>query len=360
MRKTADDPDWRYLRNIDELTKRATDLVGKLLIFSRKVDSKLEPIDINAESRSFYELLVSTLPKTIALELDLDENLHMVNGDVAQLGQVIMNLTVNAKDAMPEGGKLRIETKNIEFTTTQYRNGVQIDAGPYIMLSISDTGCGIAKENLNEIFEPFFTTKEAGKGTGIGLSVVYGIIKNHHGFIFCFSEVEAGTVFDIYLPAYLMDIIEEEKEPLSTPPLLRGEETILLVDDEPALLDTGTELLSFLGYHVLTADSGENALSVIAEEKGRIDLVILDLMMPGMGGVKCLSEILKIAPSMKVIIASGYASSIKMDDIISAGAADFIQKPYHIDALSKIIRKCLDQGSSPSKGRFPLDKISGV
>jgi PAS domain S-box-containing protein len=343
MKKTDDDPDWKYLMNIHDLTKRATDLVGQLLIFSRKVESKLEPIDVNAEIRNFYELLVSTLPKAITLQLDLADNLHLVNGDEAQLGQVIMNLTVNAKDAMPEGGNLRIETKNIEFAATQYRNDVRIDAGRYIMFRVSDTGCGIATENLNHIFEPFFTTKEAGKGTGIGLSVVYGIVKNHNGFIFCSSKPGLGTVFEIYLPTLDIEIVEKKKEPLKKTDLLQGQETILLVDDEPSLLDTGQELLSLLGYHVLTAKSGENALSVINRERENIALVILDLMMPGMGGEKCLPEILKIIPSMKVIIASGYTANIKTEEIISAGAADFIRKPYHIEVLSKKIRGILDQ-----------------
>jgi len=348
MQKDADDPDLKYLMNIQDLIKRATDLVSQLLIFSRKADSKLEPIDINAEIRKFYELLVSTLPKTIELQLDLAEPLHIINGDAAQLGQVIMNLTVNAKDAMPRGGRIKITTRNVEYLTTQYRSSAKIDPGRYALFTISDTGCGIAGENLDHIFEPFFTTKEAGKGTGIGLSVVYGIIKNHNGLIFCTSELELGTSYEIYFPAMNVEILEEKKEVVSKIALSKGEETILLVDDEPALLDIGKELLSLLGYHVLTANSGENALIAMQEEKEQIALVILDLMMPGMGGEKCLAEILKIAPDMKVLIASGYAASTSQQDIIRAGATDFIQKPYQIAFLSKKIRSILDQEAPSS------------
>jgi PAS domain S-box-containing protein len=352
MRKRDGDPELKYLINIKELIKRATDLVGQLLIFSRKADSKLEPIDINAEIRKFYELLINTLPKKIDVELELDEPLHTINGDSAQLGQVIMNLTVNAKDAMPDGGRIRIKTKNIEFPTATYRSSVKIDPGRYALFSISDTGCGISKENLDHIFEPFFTTKEAGKGTGFGLSVVYGIVKNHNGFIFCTSELGLGTTYEIYFPETTatasVEVFEERREPVKATALSEGQETILLVDDEPALLDIGKELLSLLGYSVLPANSGESAVSVIHEQKGGIALVILDLMMPGMGGEKCLSEILKIDPAMKVLIASGFAASTSQQDLLRAGAVDFIQKPYQIDFLSRRIRSILDQPAASS------------
>ena len=271
-----------------------------------------------------------------------------------------MNLTVNAKDAMPNGGELKIETKIVEFAAPQLLNNVKMNPGLYVLISVSDTGHGIKAEHLNHIFEPFFTTKEAGKGTGIGLSVVYGIVKNHDGYILCTSEPGRKTVFDVYLPALEIKKAADKKEAVTETELVPGQETILLVDDESSLLETGQELLSLLGYQVLTADSGENALSVIRREGGNIALVILDLMMPGMGGAKCLAEILKIVPSMKVVVASGYTASIKTEEIITAGAAAFIHKPYQLKTLSKIIREILDQAESSSQGRMPLHKISGV
>lgn len=343
VKKTEEDPDWKHLVNISGLIKRATDLIKQLLIFSRKVESKLVPIDINREIRNYYELLVSTLPKTITMTLNLADDLHPTKGDMTQLGQVIMNLAVNARDAMPNGGELRIQTENVEFTTRLDRDHVAINPGRYVLCRIADTGCGIEKENLNQIFEPFFTTKEAGSGTGIGLSVVYGVIKNHGGYIFCASEPGRGTMFELYLPALDIPKVEEEKrEPGNAPGLSMGNETILLVDDEPFLLETGQELLSFLGYNVLTESSGENALVTINREGERIDIVIMDLMMPGMGGEKCLQEILKIFPSMKVMIASGHSTGIMAGEIISAGAAAFIQKPYYIEEMSNKIRAVLD------------------
>jgi PAS domain S-box-containing protein len=342
MKKTEADPDWKYLTNIDSLTKRATDLIKQLLIFSRKVDSKLVPVNMNREIKNYYELLVSTLPKTITIRLNLADDLHLINGDATQLGQVIMNLAVNAKDAMPAGGELSIETKNIDLATPMERDNVKINTGHYVLCRISDMGCGIEKENLDQIFEPFFTTKEAGKGTGIGLSVVYGVIKNHDGYIFCTSEPGKGTTFELYLPTLDVMTIEEKMETGKKPDLSKGQETILLVDDEPSLLETGQELLSFLGYNVLTATSGESALVTINREGDRIGIVIMDLMMPGMGGEKCLVEIRKIFPSMKVMITSGNITSVKTEDIMNAGASAFIQKPYYIEEMSKKVRDILD------------------
>ena len=340
--KTESSPDWKYLMSIKGLTKRATDLVRQLLIFSRKVDSTLVPVDINSEIRNFYDLLASTLPKSIVMELDLAENIRLINGDKAQLGQVIVNLAVNAKDAMPGGGKLNIKTQNIYFDTALTRGNVLIQAGQYVLIRISDTGCGIKAEDLDHIFEPFFTTKEAGKGTGIGLSVVYGVMKNHNGYIFCSSKPDQGTTFELYMPALDLTALDIDEEADVKSDLVKGQETILLVDDEPSLLETGQELLSLLGYQVLTADSGERALEIIAREGNQIDLVILDLMMPGMGGEKCLPEILKRVPSMKVIIASGYTAHVRTEDIIRIGAVSFLQKPYHLEDLNKKIRRVLE------------------
>jgi PAS domain S-box-containing protein len=341
MNKAEEDPDWKYLYNINSLTKRATDLIKQLLIFSRRVESKLVPININGEIRNYYELLVSTLPKTIDMRLDLTDELQLINGDMTQLGQVIMNLAVNAKDAMSKGGELCIQTRNVKLVTPLERDNVRVKAGNYVLFRISDTGCGIERKNLDHIFEPFFTTK-AGTGTGIGLSVVYGVVKSHGGHIFCVSEPGKGTIFELYFPTLDIMMVEEKKEAGNKPVLSRGDETILLVDDEPSLLETGKELLSYLGYTVLTASSGENALVTINREGENIGIVIMDLMMPGMGGEKCLTEIMKIFPSMKVMIASGNTTSVKIGSILGAGAKAFIQKPYYIEDLSNKIREILE------------------
>lgn len=358
LKKDENSPDWKHLAGIEKLTQRAANLVKQLLIFSRKVESKLTPIDLNEEIKKFHELLVSALPKTIAVKLDLADDLHIISGDAVQIGQVIMNLTVNAQDAIPDGGEIAIHTENVEIDGACCRDNIQIKAGRYVMLRISDTGCGMDKETLSRIFEPFFTTKEA--GTGIGLSVVYGVAKNHNGFIFCDSEPNKGTTFDLYLPTPELTIAYVKKETAASTGFSRGQETILLVDDERYLVETCSELLSLCGYRVLTAESGEDALSVIGREKDRIALTVLDLMMPGMGGTKCLAEIKKIAPQMKVVVVSGYAASMKVQDIMKEGAAVFIQKPYRFEELSQKIRDILDAGVQSPKGRIPLHNIKGV
>jgi len=360
MKKTESDPEWRHLIGIHNLTQRATDLVKQMLLFSRKAESKLVPLDLNEEIGTFYSLLVSTLPKTIEIKMALADNLHLISGDASQLGQVIMNIAVNARDAMPEGGQMTISTENVTFNETCYLEDAQIKAGEYVQLRISDTGCGMNKEILRHIYEPFFTTKETGKGTGIGLAVVYGVLKNHHGYILCDSEPGRGTTFDFYLPALNALALEKRRNKEVLQEFYKGQETILLVDDEPHLLETGQELLAIAGYHVLTAASGEDALSVLDCKEADISLVILDLMMPGMGGLACLNKIRKLIPEMQVIVASGYSANARTQEITAKGAAAFIQKPYRFEELSKIIREVLDDKNQPPGGRTPLQRIKGV
>ena len=338
LNKNEADPDWKHISNIDQLAWRAADIVKQLMLFSRKAESKMAPTDLNGEIKKFYELFTRTLPKNTRVKLDLADDLHIISGDSSQLGQVIMNLTVNARDAMPDGGEITISTENLEVDQLLYTDNIQIKAGSYVLIRVSDTGCGMDVETLTHIFEPFYTTKDSGKGTGIGLSVVYGIVKNHNGYIFCNSEKDKGTRFDLYLPALATVIMEGKKEAEAKLEFSGNQETILFVDDEEQLRQTGKDLLSFYGYNSLTAESGEEALSVIERERDSISVVILDLMMPGMGGAKCLAEIKKIAPAMKVIVASGYAENIKKQEIIKSGAAAFVQKPYHFQDLNRKIR----------------------
>ena len=271
--------------------------------------------------------------------MDLDDSLRLISVDSTQLGQVIMNLTINARDAMPGGGKITISTQNIEIGAQNSQGDPSIKAGKYIMLSIRDTGSGIDSEILPRIFEPFFTTKEAGKGTGIGLAVVYGIAKNHNGHILCDSKPGKGTRFDFYIPALDIDVIEDKKDGDAKQAVAAGRGTILLIDDEPDLLETNCDFLSLLGYDVLTAVSGEEALALVAREE--ISLVILDLMMPGMGGERCLMEIQKIAPDLKVIVASGFSANLTIQDILKKGAAAFVPKPYRFEDLCQKIEEVL-------------------
>lgn len=335
----------KNVRGIQELTDRGTDLVRQLMMFSRKAESSFVPLDLNREISSLTELLQETFPKNIEIRCIPENQLKPVLGDAVQMHQVILNLAVNARDAMPGGGILKIETHNVFYDQEQTCSLTTIGPGHYAVMRVSDTGSGIDKKTLEHIFEPFFTTKGVGRGTGIGLAVVYGVTKNHGGYISCRSEVGNGTEFTLYFPA-----VDERVVPLENGAREgeknRGQgETVLLVDDEKTLLETGMELLSMSGFFVLTASSGEEALELLKKEGGSVDVAIMDIMMPGMGGVQCLHEALKMFPEMKVIMASGFVESDKKERILQSGAAAFIQKPYKIDDLNQKIREVM--ASSP-------------
>jgi len=252
-----------------------------------------------------------------------------------------MNLGLNAKDAMPEGGRLVFETANVVLDEEYSKTHLGLVPGEYVLLSISDTGYGMDRETQEHIFEPFFSTKVIGKGTGLGLAMVYGIVKNHGGYIICYSEPGVGTIFKIYLPVIQMKITGP-KEERKAEVIQGGKEIILLVDDENAILDIGNKNLTSYGYDVITAQSGEEAIEIIRNMDSCPDLVILDLNMPGMGGNKSLEILLEINPGIKVIIASGYSASDHVKNALDSGAAGFIAKPYQLSDMLKRIREVLD------------------
>ena len=345
MKKNESDPDWKYLANIDRLNQRATDLVKQLLIFSRKVEINLQAMDLNAEINEYYNLLKEVIPRMISVDLDMDAGLWKIKGDPAQLGQVFMNLSVNARDAMQEGGVLQIKTENVIVEEKTERHGMELNPGCFVLLRVSDTGQGMNQETLAHIFEPFYSTKDSGQGTGLGLAVVYGIVANHGGHICCESEFGRGTTFNIYFPALNGPVseapvagIEPEEGKFSA-----GGEILLLVDDEGYLQETTQLLLEQYGYQVLTAESGEKAIEIFNNEKANISLVILDLLMPGMGGLKCFDALRNLDPNIKVIISSGYMASSKQREVMNKGAVGFLQKPYRRLDILKMIRRTLDQ-----------------
>jgi len=342
MGKKASNPDYEKLQAIEKSAQRASDLTKRLLIFSRKVESKLRPMDLNNEIEQVSKMLESTIPKMITIELHLVENLKIINADPAQIEQIMMNLGVNARDAMPEGGRLIFETENVILDEEYCKTHLGSKPGQYVKLSISDTGQGMGKETLRHIFEPFYTTKDTGKGTGLGLAMVYGIVKSHGGYIMCYSEPDEGTIFKIYFP-----IIEKEAERVESKeekvPIKGGNETILLVDDEEAIRELCKDILARFGYTVLMASDGETALEIYREKKEEISLVILDIIMPGMGGRKCLEELLKMNPKSRIIIASGYSINGPAKEVLEAGAKGFISKPYDMKGMLQTVRKILDE-----------------
>jgi len=338
----AGQPGHEDLIRIMSATERAAELVKQLLAFSRKAESRLQPVDLNQLVGQAGRMLSRVIPKMIDFELHLGQGLETILADTNQIQQVLMNLGINARDAMPEGGRIIIETENVILSQEYARQRVEVTPGRYVLLTLSDTGRGMDRETLEHIFEPFYTTKETGQGTGLGLAMVYGIIKNHGGHIACYSEPGQGTVFKIYLPAAEGAALgpQDRKNGDS----VGGRETILVVDDEEPLRDIAVKLLAGHGYRVLTAPDGQAALRVFQDPQNAVDLVILDLNMPGMDGARCLAELLKLAPRLKVIMASGYSINGHGQRMLQAGAADYISKPYASQELLAKIRTVLDTG----------------
>ncbi|MFN2343881.1 MAG: ATP-binding protein, partial [Desulfonatronovibrio sp.] len=336
--------DSQFPSRISTITKsldRAAQLVKQLLFFSRKAESQKVQVDLNQEMESMTRILERTIPKMINLDLHLDPALWPISGDPVQIEQILINLANNSVDAMPNGGRLCIETSNVQLDQNFVRLHPGSSTGLHVLLTVSDTGSGMDRETLAHIFDPFFTTKEVGKGTGLGLASVYGIVKAHNGYIQCYSESGQGTTFRIYLPALErgdLAAVDPEQETF----FQGGNEIILMVDDDLDIRELTTEYLEMLGYCVQCAASGEDALKVYQDSGNGIDLVLLDLNMPGMGGYKCLKELMRIDPKVNVVIASGYTANSRGEDVFSAGARGFIGKPYQLKELTAKIREILD------------------
>ena len=341
MRGDRDRTEQGWLLQIERSVKRAAALTKQLLIFSRKEESRLEPIDLNEVVRQAQKTLARTIPESITAELRLAAELASVDGDAVQLEHVLFNLGINAKDAMPGGGKIVIETRNVHLDEAFCRNHAGVKPGAYVELTFADSGHGMDRETLERIFEPFYTTKGVGSGIGLGLAIVYGIVQSHHGLILCESNRDAGTTFRVYLPAQEREGAAPAKEERKRGDY-RGAETIIIVDDEPDIIDIGQNTLEQFGYTVLTARSGEEAVEIYTRQGDRIDLVILDLGMPGMGGERCLRELLRMNPAVKVLIASGYAATQTVHSILEAGATGFMAKPYRLEDMLKKVREVLD------------------
>jgi CheY-like chemotaxis protein len=262
-----------------------------------------------------------------------------VEVDRRQVEQVLLNIYVNAWQAMPGGGDLYIQTENI-IIDEEYSKPYQVEPGNYVKISITDTGVGMDVTTQQRIFDPFFTTKEMGRGTGLGLASVYGIIKNHNGFINVYSEKGEGTTFNIYLPASEKEAVKEEE---LNEKLFRGTETLLLVDDEDMILDVGCGIIEKLGHTVLTAKGGKKAVEIYEKNRGRIDLVILDMIMPDMSGGETYDKLKEINPGIKVLLSSGYSVNGQASEILERGCDGFIQKPFNMADLSQKIREILDK-----------------
>ena len=329
----------RGVKSINNAAVNGADLVRRLLTFARKTESSAEPLNLNDKIKQIRELLDRTIPKMIQIELKFSKYPAVINGDASQIDQIIMNLAVNAGHAMPEGGNLVIETKAVSLDRAYCLDHIEATIGQYILLSVSDTGHGIDKKTMERIFEPFFTTKGPGIGTGLGLSMVYGIVRQHGGHITCYSEPGAGATFKIYFPAIVSEVKSEKATDSVVPQ--GGTETILLVDDDDSVRDVGTQMLVEYGYRVITASNGREALEIYSARRETISLVILDLFMPEMGGKECLRALLRMDPKVSVLVASGFTQNGQIAEALDSGARGFIGKPFDIPQLLEEIRKII-------------------
>ncbi len=323
----------KYVDIISQASIRASDLIRKLLAFSRKGKIVTKNLDIHQILSDTADILRGTIDKKISISVTEDAQIYNLVGDLSAIESTFINLGINSSQAMPYGGEIRLSTKNI-YLNQKYCNSssFEITPGNFLQIEIKDTGCGIAKENLQKIFEPFYTTKEQGKGTGLGLSAVYGTIQDHHGVIEVYSKVGSGTTFNILLPCS-EESIEEEKES----PMITGTGTILLVDDEEMNRILNKDLLESLGYKVLLAEDGMEAIKIFSKQYSEIDIVLMDMIMPKMNGSEAFHKMKEVDTQCKVIITSGYTQDENIDILIEYGLAGFINKPYTISDISKLL-----------------------
>jgi len=331
-------PHYAKLRSIEQIVKGGAELTKQLLGVARGGKYELKATNLNNLVEMSADLFGRTR-KEISVHKLLQQNVWPVEVDRSQIEQVLLNLYVNAWHAMPDGGELYLETRNVTLDE-YYVRPYGVAPGKYVKISVTDTGVGMDEATKRRVFDPFFTTKEMGRGTGLGLASAYGIVKNHSGIINVYSEKGEGTTFNIYLPMSEKDILEETD---SRQELLKGTESILFVDDEEVIIEIGQQLLEKLGYRVISANSGPEAVEVFRREGDRIDLVVLDMIMPGMSGGETYDRLKEINPQVKVLLASGYSLNGQAKAILDRGCKGFLQKPFNMADLSKKVRKILEE-----------------
>ncbi|MFZ0613928.1 MAG: response regulator [Desulfobacterales bacterium] len=331
-------PFLEHVKGIEECVNSAAELTHRLLGFARSGKYELKATDINRLTERTSEMFGRTR-KEISIVRKLQPDVRPVEVDRSQMEQVLLNLFVNAWQAMPGGGVLTLETQNV-MLGQKFAEANGLDPGLHVKILVTDTGAGMDEETRRRVFEPFFTTKDIKRGTGLGLASSYGIIGNHGGIITVSSIRGQGSTFTIYLPA-VCESPDPEKEPIVRA-ILKGKETVLLVDDEEKLRDVGAQMIQLLGYTVLTAGSAKEAIAVFKDNKDRVALIILDMIMPEMGGDEAFDRLVSIHPDIKVILASGYSVEGKAGDVLKRGCSGFIQKPFSLEELSQKMRDVLD------------------
>ncbi len=337
-----DDPVVEMLEEIDHASQSAADLTRQLLAFSRKQIIKPKNLDLNKQIDTMHRMLVRLIGEDIELKTIFGSDVGTIKADPGQLEQILINLAVNARDAMPKGGKMIIETANASLDLKYCMMNPDVEPGSYVMFAISDTGEGMDEDTLAKVFDPFFTTKQEGEGTGLGLATVYGIIKQHNGHIRAYSEIGQGTTFRVYFPRVL-EHAEDFVRQTSAGDLPKGTETVLVVEDETMVRKIALKILKRQGYEVLEADCGANALTLVEKTSKHIDLLMTDIVMPKMNGRELAEKLCKRLPDLKVLFTSGYTENVIAHHGVLEKGLHFIGKPYTPLALAKKVRHVLDQ-----------------
>ncbi|MCK4513329.1 response regulator, partial [bacterium] len=341
-RLEPDDPNRAFLKQVEEAAERAAALTHQLLAFSRKQPVQLQVFQLNDRVSSMHGMLKHVIGEDIVLVTELEEELQIINADPSLLEQVMLNLVVNARDAMSPGGVVTIETRNVVIDQEMASTSPNAREGEFVCLSVRDTGAGMNKATLDHIFEPFFTTKEKGRGTGLGLSVVYGNVKQHKGWIEVDSEPGEGAVFRVYLPiAECESETQEEHAPIKQD-LSGHSERILIVEDEDVVRDFACKVLRDRGYNVFDVGSAEEGLELYKQESGKFDAVFSDVVLPGKSGVQLVEELLSLDPELRILLSSGYTDEKSQWTTINDKGLRFLQKPYSLVDLLGTIREVLD------------------
>jgi CheY-like chemotaxis protein len=343
-RDPASDPKRsRVLDTIDISSRRGSDLVRQVLSFARGLDSKRVLIRLRNQVEELHGIISEIFPRDIRIVVEVPTDLWPITGDPIQLHQVLLNLAVNARDAMPHGGTLTLSASNLNIDAQYAGMTPEAKAGPHVLLKVSDTGVGIAPEVRERIFEPFFTTKELGKGTGIGLATVHTVAKSHGGFVSFESELGRGTTFKVYLPADPAYLTAETERP-AVPDLPAGrDELVLVVDDEYAIREITQQTLETFGYRVMTARDGAEAVALYVKHAQEIAIVLTDMMMPVMDGAATIQVLRRINPAVRIIAASGIDSGDPVANAGIAGVGHFLLKPFTAECLLTLMRTALDK-----------------
>jgi signal transduction histidine kinase/ActR/RegA family two-component response regulator len=333
-----DDPNYKKIETAEKYIKKSAEFTKQILGFARGGKYEVKKTDLN-ELIQKNSLLFGRTKKEMPIYTNFQEDIWSVKVDQGQIEQVLLNLYLNATQAMPNGGNLYIRTENVTLNK-KYMEPYKLEPGDYVKTSVTDTGIGMDKTTLQKVFDPFFTTKKLDRGTGLGLASAYGIIKNHNGFFEVSSEKNKGTTFNFYIPASEKKVMQKNTKPQE---IQKGNETILLVDDEDMVIDATSEMLETLGYSVNVARSGEEAILFCRKNNDKIDLVILDIVMPAMNGVEAYGILKKINPQIKVLLSSGYSVNESVTKMLDNGCQGFIQKPFNLTQLSQKVREVLDK-----------------